>query len=100
MRIHAFSDSERLARRVAKIAQAVFGPIAVHRFPDGETLVRVSRPVDRMRIRVVDVVVAHAVFEPGAMARIRAAGARRIVSCDSIYIRPMPSKSPRCWQRL
>jgi ribose-phosphate pyrophosphokinase len=37
-----------------------------------------------MRIRVVDVVVAHALFELGAMARIRRAGARRIVSCDSI----------------
>jgi ribose-phosphate pyrophosphokinase len=29
-------------------------------------------------------VVTHVLFEPGAMARIRRAGARRIVSCDSI----------------
>ncbi len=50
MKIHAFADSERLARRVAKIARAVFVPIAVHRFPDGETLVRVSRPVGRQAI--------------------------------------------------
>ena len=50
MNIHAFADSERLARRVAKIARALFVPIAVHRFPDGETLVRASRPVGRQAI--------------------------------------------------
>jgi ribose-phosphate pyrophosphokinase len=50
VKIHAFADSERRAGRVAKIARAVFVPIAVHRFPDGETLVRVSRPVGRQAI--------------------------------------------------
>jgi hypothetical protein len=35
--VHAFADSERLARSVAKLARARFAPIAVHRFPDGGT---------------------------------------------------------------
>lgn len=50
----------------------------------GTTLVAVIRELRRMRIRIVDVVVAHPLFETGAVARIRAAGARRIVSCDTI----------------
>jgi ribose-phosphate pyrophosphokinase len=50
----------------------------------GATLTAVVRSLRGMRIRSVDVVVAHALFEPGALTRIRAAGARRIISCDTI----------------
>ncbi len=50
----------------------------------GTTLIAVIQALRRMRVRVIDVVVAHPLFEPGALARLRAAGARRIVSCNSI----------------
>ena len=45
--IHAFIDSEHLARRMAKVGRAGFAPIAAHQFPDRETLVRVRRPAGR-----------------------------------------------------
>jgi ribose-phosphate pyrophosphokinase len=50
----------------------------------GTTLAATIRELHRMRIRIVDVIVVHALFETGAVARIRAAGARRIVSCDTL----------------
>lgn len=50
----------------------------------GATLAACVRTLRRMEIPVVDVIVVHALFEPGAIARIREAGCRRIVSCDTI----------------
>lgn len=76
--IHAFPDSARLGRALARAAGRPYATIAVRRFPDGESLVRV-RPT-----RGRDAVVVHAIFAPGARARIRAAGVRRLVSCDTI----------------
>lgn len=50
----------------------------------GETLAAVARALRRAGIRRVDAVVVHALFEPGAVRRLRAAGVRRVVSCDTI----------------
>jgi ribose-phosphate pyrophosphokinase len=81
VKIHAFPDSERLARRVAKVIRAPFAPIAVHRFPDGETLVRVARPAGRQAIvmRSLDNPNAKIVEVLLAADALRQAGARSVV---------------------
>lgn len=50
----------------------------------GATLAATVRALRGAGIARVDVAVVHAIFAPGALARIRRAGARRIVSCDTI----------------
>ncbi|MBI1815118.1 MAG: ribose-phosphate diphosphokinase [Deltaproteobacteria bacterium] len=50
----------------------------------GATLAVAARALRRAGIRTVDAIVVHAIFTPGALARIRAAGVRRIVSCDTV----------------
>jgi ribose-phosphate pyrophosphokinase len=50
----------------------------------GTTLAATVRSLKRAGILTVDVVVVHAIFAPGALGEIRRAGARRIVSCDTI----------------
>jgi ribose-phosphate pyrophosphokinase len=50
----------------------------------GATLAAVTRALRHAGIRPVDTLVVHAIFGPGALARIRRAGVRRIVSCDTI----------------
>lgn len=42
--VHAFSDSEAFGRRLARAAGLGYARVAVHRFPDGESLVRVRAP--------------------------------------------------------
>jgi ribose-phosphate pyrophosphokinase len=42
--LHYFPDSAELAREVARLAGLRECPIALHRFPDNETLVRVEQP--------------------------------------------------------
>lgn len=81
MDIYAFADSEGLARRVARIAKAHCITLAVHRFPDGETLLRVARPSGRRAI------VLRSLDDPNpklmevlqAADALRRAGARRVV---------------------
>jgi ribose-phosphate pyrophosphokinase len=46
-RIHAFDDTAAFARRLARAAGVSSARVRVHRFPDGESLVRVARPVGR-----------------------------------------------------
>ena len=46
-RVHAFNDSAVFGRAVARAARLEYATIAVHRFPDGESLVRVRPPVGR-----------------------------------------------------
>lgn len=41
--IHAFDDSARVGRRIARLMDTAFSPVHVHRFPDGESLVAVAR---------------------------------------------------------
>jgi ribose-phosphate pyrophosphokinase len=50
----------------------------------GATLAAAARALGRRGVAVVDAIVVHAIFAPGALARIRAAGVRRVVSCDTI----------------
>lgn len=50
----------------------------------GVTLAVAARALKGRGIRYVDAVVVHAIFATGAMARIRAAGVRRMVSCDTV----------------
>jgi len=50
----------------------------------GATLAAAARTLHRLGARVIDAVVVHAIFAPGALARIRRAGVRAIVSCDTI----------------
>ena len=50
----------------------------------GVTLAVAARALRERRVRVVDALVVHAIFAPGALERIRAAGVRRMISCDTI----------------
>ncbi len=50
----------------------------------GATLAAAVRALRAAGLARVDVAVVHAIFAPGALARIRRAGARRVVSCDTI----------------
>lgn len=50
----------------------------------GVTLAAAASALKRAGVRTIDAVVVHAMFAPGAMQMIRRAGARRIVSCDTI----------------
>ena len=56
----------------------------------GATLATTARALRRAGFSTVDVVVVHAICAPGALARIRRAGVRRIVSCDTV---PHPSNA-------
>ncbi len=50
----------------------------------GATIAEAARGLRRGGIPVVEAVVVHAIFAAGALARIRRAGVRQIVSCDTI----------------
>jgi ribose-phosphate pyrophosphokinase len=50
----------------------------------GTTLAAAARSLRQCGIAQVDAAVVHAVFAPGALRRIRSAGIRRLVSCDTI----------------
>lgn len=50
----------------------------------GATIATTARALRAAGVRSVDAIVSHAVFAPGAMARIRAAGVGLMVSCDTI----------------
>jgi ribose-phosphate pyrophosphokinase len=50
----------------------------------GTTLAAAAAELIAAGIETVDAVVVHAIFAPGAMDRIRNAGIRKIVSCDTI----------------
>ena len=50
----------------------------------GVTLAVAARALRRRGIATVDAIVVHAIFTPGALARIRAAGVRHVISCDTV----------------
>ena len=50
----------------------------------GATIAATARALRARGARPIDAIVSHAIFAPGARARIRAAGVRRLVSCDTI----------------
>jgi ribose-phosphate pyrophosphokinase len=43
-RIHAFADTAQFARQLARAVQGDYAQVTVHRFPDGESLVRIQPP--------------------------------------------------------
>jgi len=77
--VHAFDDSYGFARRLARAAQERLAGVAVRRFPDGETLVRVAQ-TDR------DAILVRSLADPDcklfetilAANALREAGARRV----------------------
>jgi len=50
----------------------------------GATLAATARALRGQGIRVIDAIVVHALFAPGALGLIRRAGIRRLLSCDTI----------------
>jgi ribose-phosphate pyrophosphokinase len=50
----------------------------------GATIAATARALRAAGARSVEAVVTHAIFAPGAEARIRAAGVRRVSSCDTL----------------
>ena len=80
LQLHGFADSARLARRLGGCLRCRVAPIAVHRFPDGETVVRVRHPVAR------EAIVVRALDHPNeklvevllAADALRRGGARRV----------------------
>lgn len=103
------AESEPWLRTVAQAAQVpwVIGTkerlgdrrVCIHfpTFPPGEravliddiastgvTLAVAARALYRKGIKAVDALVVHALFTPGSLSRIHAAGIRRLVTCDTI----------------
>jgi ribose-phosphate pyrophosphokinase len=56
----------------------------------GATLAAAARALHGTGVRVVDAVVVHALIDAGGVARVRRAGIRRLLSCDTI---PHPSNA-------
>jgi len=50
----------------------------------GATIAATASVLRARGVRRIDAVVTHAIFAPGARTRIRAAGVRRVASCDTI----------------
>jgi ribose-phosphate pyrophosphokinase len=59
----------------------------------GATLAAAIRGLREHGVRTVDAAVVHAIFAPGALSAIRRAGARAVVSCDTIE---HPTNAIRC----
>lgn len=58
----------------------------------GGTVAVAARALRRAGVPTVDAAVVHAIFAPGALGRIRTAGIRHLVSCDTI---PHPTNAIR-----
>jgi ribose-phosphate pyrophosphokinase len=58
----------------------------------GGTLAVAARTLRQQGVSTVDALIVHAVFAPGALARIQRAGVRKILSCDTI---PHPTNAFR-----
>src|SRR5206468_12125091 len=58
----------------------------------GGTLAVAARTLCRQGVATIDALVVHAIFTPGALARIRAAGVRTLASCDTV---PHPTNAIR-----
>lgn len=70
----------RFAKLPATARAALIDDIA----SSGVTLAAAVKELKRAGVKTVDIAVVHAIFAPGAIAAVREAGARRIVSCDTI----------------
>lgn len=80
VRLHIFPDTARFGRSLARATAWPSSSVRVHRFPDGESLVRVRRPVGR------DAYLVRSLHDPNAKLvetmlaadALRRAGARRV----------------------
>ena len=80
VKIHAFAEGEALARRIGELLDIPTVTASVHRFPDGETLVRAALPADR------EAVIVRSLHDPNAKLievlllgdALRRAGTKRI----------------------
>ena len=81
-RLHVFADSAPLGRRLARAAGVTSVAVRVHRFPDGETLVRVGRPVGRHAYLL------RALHDPDAklVATVLAADALRRAGAETVTL--------------
>jgi len=78
-------DSDRRVRvRFAALAYRSRAIIIDDIASSGATLAAAARALRTRGIAAIDVIVVHAIFAPGAITRIRRAGVRRIISCDTI----------------
>lgn len=50
----------------------------------GGTLASTAKALRRQGVVIIDALIVHAIFAPGALARIQQAGIRRLLSCDTI----------------
>jgi ribose-phosphate pyrophosphokinase len=85
----AVCEKRRLSDRRVKITVPALPPASRAILVDdiassGTTLAACARALRREGVETVDAAVVHAIFAPGAMTRIRRAGVRRLVSCDTI----------------
>jgi ribose-phosphate pyrophosphokinase len=79
-RIHVFPDSLTFGQQLGRAARLPTARVSVHRFPDGESLVRIQPPVAR------DAIVVRSLFHPNAKLietilaadALRHAGAQRV----------------------
>lgn len=85
----AVGDKQRLGAARVRLALPPL-PAARHAVliddiaSSGATLAAAARAARAAGIARVDVAVVHAICAPGALARLRRAGVRRVVSCDTI----------------
>lgn len=79
-RLHVFPDSEAFGRELAEASGLSSGPVGVHVFPDGESLVRVTPPAGEHAVLVRSLHHPRGkVFETLLAAdALRRAGARRV----------------------
>ncbi len=87
----AFAVAEKRRRgdasvgvRLARLPRGCRAVIVDDIASSGATIATTARAARRAGAATVDAVVVHAVFAPGARGRIRSAGVRRLVSCDTI----------------
>ena len=96
-RLHCFADSEIFARRLSRHAGIGCARVRVHRFPDGESLVRVRSPVgsDALLVRSLHDPNAKLIEIALAADALRRAGAKRITLIAPYlpYMRQVLNKS-------
>ena len=74
----------RVAIELPAVPRGVRAVIVDDIASSGGTIATTARALRRRGVSVVDAVVVHAIFATGAVGAIRAAGVRRLVSCDTI----------------
>jgi ribose-phosphate pyrophosphokinase len=80
---HRDSD-QRVRVRFPALAKCSSAIIIDDIASSGATLAAAARALRARGLTAIDVIVVHAIFAPGAIGRIRRAGVRRIISCDTI----------------